>query len=319
MPINASHFAPAFKYNSRNDLGPTHTDPHSNKRKRAAEEDRDEQDKRSSDGEFSPSDAYTQRVQHAWSEKSLQTRFGQLNPPIKTPFAASSVRIRGQSGTTLGLRQKHIRVLTAILHQSLLKADYSRAARAWQLLLRTEVSGHSFDPRHGQRWGIGCEILSYQSSKIVDGDFEIYSHGVPQHDKVSGPSPIEEIDRQRVEKVKGYFTSLQVQYPYHKLSPHSTNSLDFCYALLTFWIHEVWRKQLSLNSSDLQKQGDGATGGKEEKVSAILHEAQEISSLLEGKLSSPPFSDSEAYIDLQKMVRLWITGLDQPLTSRSLS
>ncbi|KAF2403309.1 hypothetical protein EJ06DRAFT_553659 [Trichodelitschia bisporula] len=82
--------------------------------------------------------------------QSLKPPLHHVDPAYYEPLPYKST----EPGT---LRERHLAVLTAVLHHTLLRRDYRRAGRAWGMLLRS--SRDAADVRIQGRWGIGSELL----------------------------------------------------------------------------------------------------------------------------------------------------------------
>ncbi|KAL1976859.1 hypothetical protein VTN31DRAFT_3141 [Thermomyces dupontii] len=235
--------------------------------------------------------------------KALVGKLASLDPPVFLPESPAHGR---------NLRLRHLAVLTAVLHRSLLQGDYLRAGRAWGLILREEFAGRSIDVRQGDRWGIGAEILLRQ-------------HG-------QGDSPTSVFSRQGFKAVKHYYERLIVQFPYRKAFPDtSVSSLHFYPAMFGLWIYVVQEESNATRDAileqddrsvqdypeeeDYMRSPDDSEGSpsRASRVAAVrakeLAEAQEIAARMDEIMVSPPYSDSPELLRLRAMVSLWIGDL----------
>lgn len=124
--------------------------------------------------------------------------------------------------------------MTATLHKCLLAGDYRRAGRAWGLLLRSEVNGHSLEIRNQGRWGIGAEILNHRDSSLLEHSPRGNEVAVHIDDGVAGIKHM--FSREKFQRAQDYYERLILQYPYRKTFAESTNSLDFYPAMFSLWI-----------------------------------------------------------------------------------
>ncbi|KAI9839305.1 MAG: hypothetical protein M1819_003300 [Sarea resinae] len=264
-----------------------------------------------------------------------------LSPPLYGPDAdASSAGVR--SGTKL--RMRHLAVMTAILHRSLLDGDFVRAGRAWGALLRTEMAGRGMDIRAGGKWGIGAEILLRRS--VPSQRFE--SNGQDEEDDTSSPrlsdtaeedssSPPGWFSKDGFEKAKEYYERLILQYPFRKGFPGEISPLQFYLAMFGLWIYSIQQdSRTSRQKIDLSRRDDseGQMSEDEQPLSSDqrdnkdrkheqyeevrleeLKQAQELAARLEELLLSPPYSDDWQLWHLHGMIALWVGDLHVPTRS----
>lgn len=196
------------------------------------------------------------------------------------------------------LHIQHLSAITAILHRCLAEQDYTRASRAFGLILRDSVGGHAIDVRNEGRWGVGAEILlkagSHRDRSIGDNAANDESH---RH----GPL----FTREGFERAKRYYERLIIQYPYVKAHAMAVNALDFYQALFGLWIyiaHEEGKTQLDSDPVSLRLHE--------------LHQAREIADRMDACMSSVPFSDDLELIRLRGMVALWMADLAESCSGR---
>ncbi|MCJ1225504.1 hypothetical protein MMC12_002153 [Toensbergia leucococca] len=255
----------------------------------------------------------------------LFTSKGQLSPH----FPNTGIR------TVVGLRQRHLNMLTSILHRCMLEGDYARAGRAWAMLLRMSLNGHPMDIRTHGRWGIGAEILLQRDYQFKD--FGNAAETSPDRSETNQDSQALLVSRypfseEAFDRVKDYYERLILQYPYSKTFPNSVNALDFYLAMFGLWIYIVQQQYKSSmenveNASQDGKQdyGDLYDGtppqasspklnrSNYEKMEDIrttaLQRGLEIVTRLDELQLSPPYSDDARLWNLKGMVALWIGDL----------
>ncbi|KAI9654176.1 MAG: hypothetical protein M1829_000958 [Trizodia sp. TS-e1964] len=274
-------------------------------------------------------------------QKTVRLELASLNPSLFAPDA----HLKSLQGSVrpLGMRYQHLAVITTILHRSILEGDFERAERAWAMILRTGMRGRGVDMRGDGRWGIGAEILLQkgESSKSHDrtspGDEDEPRSGTPASEKHPTEAALEE--------VKEYYERMILQFPYNKVRPHVTDSLDFYPAMFGVWIYSVQnkykRKRSQLQSiatadsnsdSDPESTSDsGSSTGydghsafklyrassrakrkqhkepPEEHIrTAELAEAEAIAARMDDVLASPPYGDSLRLWNLRGMLSLYL-------------
>lgn len=230
----------------------------------------------------------------------------------------------------MGFRQQHLAALTAVLHRCILAGDYTRAGRAWGILLRTEVNGHFMDVRTHDRWGFGAEILCRRHLQPIESTSRQQRSLTFEED--SKKQPLLESNQwfssEGFDKARGYYERLILQHPYRKAFPSALSALDFYPAMFGLWIYsEQEEHELSLKSlreadinlaHSLRKPEHTSKRGpsprphaqahlQEEDINkAFLRRGRQIAARLDELLVSPPFSDSTRLRDLQSMVNRWI-------------
>ena len=239
---------------------------------------------------------------------------------------------------TPGLRQRHLAAMTTTLQRCLLEGDYIRAGRAWGLLLRTEHNGHIIDLRTNNRWGVGAEILLRRDMELARKR---------KFGPMSDFNEFAKSDRARscwfsvdgFEKAKNYYERLVLQYPYRKIAPNATGPLDFYRAMFGLWIYSVNEQHFAelgslRNHTDRNVHNNSIVEDETESESKLdaasasdigtelrysqerdrirkctLERALEISSRLAELLISPPYTNSDVFKSLRKMVDQWIKDL----------
>lgn len=265
---------------------------------------------------------------HLVSRGQISDELTTLKPPLYVaPWRLPNTKAENMLGST-GLRQHHLKIITAILHRCLSEGDYIRGGRAWAMLLRAEQSGHSVDLRTHDRWGVGAEILLQCESQRVQK--------TQTHNAVDIPSSTADssFKAESMEKAKEYYEWVALQYPYRKAFPKATGSLKFSIALLSLWIYSV-KEQASKAliafgssaknieetdsevSDDFQRSFAPDTEldryrNCEQIRREILQSAQEIGARLDRLLVAPPYSDFARFWKLRGEVSLWIADLSVP-------
>ena len=252
------------------------------------------------------------RSRHWRSVHRISKSLGKLKPPLLGPGHFLPPGLPESLGPKeSGARQRHLSVLTSILHRSLLRHDYKRAGRVWGLLLRSEVSSHSVDLRHGFKWGLGAEILLRRHSEVLqsnDNHMTVVSLGNVSTDSY------QYISSDGFDRVRQYYDRLSLQYPYHKSFPDAIGPLDFRFAMFSLWIYLCHsRKPLNVGTHETALVDDpeshSETGEVQESQEGVLYVARELSRQLDELVSSPPYSDSERFQNLKAMVDLWTADL----------
>lgn len=139
------------------------------------------------------------------------------------------------------LRNRHLSVLTTLLHRCLQEGDIVRASRAWGMLLRVQISGRGIDIRSNGYWEIGAALLMRsldQKRRNTNGDEEN-----------GDPDALEQVDdedaekrwgtREGLEKVKEYYERLILEFPYNRHFQKSISALDFWPAMVGCEIYGI--------------------------------------------------------------------------------
>lgn len=270
---------------------------HKKKRKRSksaksttAADDGDEDDDRDSDA-YSPSQEYAAVIGPEEREERRVSRYTLLKdvPAAPFPHKAHSVKPSRKQYThvaadedTAGqsLRVQHIAAMTAVLHRSVQRKDWTRAKRAFGLILRTEISGQFIDIRAADLWGIGAEILFRQQ-----------------------PDPGKSYSLSGFDAARSYYENLIVRYPYHRNSPNSVNSIDFYLAMFSLWIYVTQAERAFDQNED--------DGSLHNALAQELQEAAEILSRLERITAQSPFSGIEHFVKLKADVKQWHANLER--------
>jgi len=205
----------------------------------------------------------------------------------------------------LSLHQQHVAAMTAAMHTSLLKGDFTRAGRAWGMLLRSSASGVPIDLRAHQRWSVGAEILLHKNSN----------------------SKSTEVDREGMQAAKDYYEQLILQYPYQRHLPHAINSLSFYPAMFGLMIYEATetsRRTISrlesaspeVSSPTNSERSDSSRNGEIADIKrSELDSATHIAARLDELILTPPFDHFVPLLQIRGMVALWTADLFEDLSS----
>jgi len=229
------------------------------------------------------------------------------------------------------LRQRHLGVLTTIMHHSLLKRDYRRAGRAWAMLLRSGPSAvqlglTTMDLHRDGRWQIAAEVLLRRESAQSDG-FGQPPSSMLADEELTGQNLKPIFSETGLRAVRDFYNRLIVQFPLH---PSRLNTaVDFYLAMYSLWIYQVVdgarseRERLSRLSeaSDIpienfdsprHSESSGEEHSAAERREIDLEEirgARLIASRLEALLSSPPYDKDPQLLHLGGSVALWLANL----------
>lgn len=250
-----------------------------------------------------------------------------LKPPLYVPRDVGLP-------SNLGLRQRHVAVLTSVMHRSLLEGDYVRAGRAWGMLLRAEMNGRHMDLRTHGRWGIGAEILLRRDAQLAQRRMTQEDDDHDDGDPYSREETADFFSEDGLDKARDYYERLILQYPYRKQNPNAVNALDFYPAMFGLWIYfvqdrhktalsrihhsigngdrERTNEDLHTNtppSSPASERSERGHARTEDVRRSTLQQAEEIAIRLEELLLSPPYSDDPTLWSLRGMVALWVGDL----------
>lgn len=264
------------------------------------------------------------RFPHAAPTKDDSAKGQTLQGQFSHGLATLSVPIYPpQSPAHTGsLRLQHLAALTTILHRCLLQGDFTRAGRAWGLLMREQFRGMPADVRLETRWGIGAEILlrrDKQPTSLTDPPVSKDSTIV---DKTPPP-----FTHKGFAEAKEYYERLILNHPFLKTHPHSISALHFYPAMFGLWVYvaqeesrferdRIDDEEYSEVSDEDSMEGYGEHNGSNRKQTLVakvrlreLEQAQQIATRIDTLLGSPPYSDSSELLELRGMVSLWIGDL----------
>ncbi|MCJ1478555.1 hypothetical protein MMC13_007236 [Lambiella insularis] len=266
------------------------------------------------------------RVKKSCAPLELTRELANLKPPLNPPAHYQSTAISEHESTSL--KQRHLAVLTTILHKCLLQGEYIRAGRVWGLLLRAEVNGESMNIRANGMWGLGAEILLQRDLQQRQRDTRSQSLDVPA--KSGNNAERGDLYGKRAsftnegfEIARAYYERLILQYPSRKWLPNSLSSLHFYPVLFGLWICHVQDQHVSALDRlppIPTNRSDGESGSEENDRQRdfnnrenlrkpTLQSAGVISGRLDELLRSFPYSDSAMLWGLRGLVSLWIGDL----------
>lgn len=261
------------------------------------------------------------------SKKKLpvEEQLAALNPPLYVAPTSSD-------DTSTSLKRRHLDNLTTILHRCMLNGDWTRAARAWSLLLRTEIDGRGIDVRRSGRWGIGAEILMRGGTKnptaTTSGTND--EDASPSPSDHNGPPPSQtQFSDDGFTLAREYYERLILQYPHTPYTQRGLNATSVYPALFNIWIYEVQdrsqqaRKRLhavdvdnpesSRDSIDSNDSNDKRRDQLRQARIKELDQALPIAIRIDELLLSPPYDTSASLLQLRGMVALWISDLHAEL------
>ena len=245
--------------------------------------------------------------------------FGAFAPAAHS--RSCSLRDAGTAASHTGLRRQHLAVLTAILYRCILEGDYVRAGRAWGMLLRADLDGHSVDLRTDGIWGLGAEILMFRDSQLASGQTQPLNdhrkHSIDESDSTkltAGHKMASLFSRDGFLKAKDYYERLILQYPFRKAASNTVSALDFCPAMFGLWIYSVQEQGRATYKIMGEANGVEYHQERDEKIHASirkqsLEQISEINARLDELLASPPYSDDAKLWRLLGMVAVWEADL----------
>lgn len=248
------------------------------------------------------------------AERRISDELATLKPPLYLATGRVPTVTVENFMDSRGLRQHHLKSMTAVLHRCFSDCDFIRAGRAWAMLLRAEQRGQSIDLRTHDRWGVGAEVL-----------MQCESHMAHNFEDTSDSTFKRKMKPEILAKAKEYYERVGLQYPYHKASPNASRALNSSIAMFSLWICTVkeWSSIASnedIDEADLEA-NDGVQSSyasdierdhyqKREQVKKdTLKSAYEIVARLNQLLVSPPYSDSANLWKLCGGTFLWIADL----------
>ncbi|KAI5788323.1 RNA polymerase I-specific initiation factor-domain-containing protein [Geopyxis carbonaria] len=218
------------------------------------------------------------------------------------------------------LRAKHIAVITTLLHRCLLTHDWTRARRAYGLLLR----GKDVDVR--RVWGVGVDILlrvgetekavEFLDRLVLFFPYRARLHG--QHPALAVSTGHGEAEGGKSEgegkeggQGKGRGRGKRKKQPRADTRAPHPSAIEFNPALFSLLIEASG----CANVSGVDDDGDGdeiksGVGSGGNGGSGGAGEPEKIKERLEVLMLSPPWSDLEALKVLRGMVCLWMADLE---------
>lgn len=259
----------------------------------------------------------------------LHESIAALDPPLYAANSTSKTHTVGGQNENPALRRSHLDNLITVMHRCLLEGDYDRAARAWGLLLRTQVAGRRLEPlnpRNHGRWGIGAELLLRRGVPTQHVSTARNRDEMNQGSAGSETQPVDASDADDVYTELGlglareYYERFIIQYPYRKSAPDAVDSRIFYPPLFTTWIMEIRdqssraRKRRQRKAEDDDNDDDVDENGDpyplESEIQAReLSSARELCDRLDQLLISPPFDKHTELLYLRGNVGLWLSDL----------
>ncbi|KAF2824345.1 hypothetical protein CC86DRAFT_296800 [Ophiobolus disseminans] len=232
--------------------------------------------------------AHAKAVKNHYGPKQVQEEISKSPARLYAVSALSRVDSLNEQSQAISLKKTHLNVLSTVMHRCLVDEDYSRAGRAWGMLLRTQIAGgRPVDPRNHDRWGIGAETLLRRKP------------GLPLNDDPDPQALSQDMfSEEGFELAREYYERLIIQYPYRKLSPHAVDERTFYPAMFSLWIFEITEK-----SKRDPRARENAIQVEE------LARAMEISERLDQLIASPPFDKQASLLDLRGQLSLWTSVL----------
>ncbi|KAF2242936.1 hypothetical protein BU26DRAFT_493722 [Trematosphaeria pertusa] len=221
---------------------------------------------------------------------SVAEEMASLTPAVFDPAGGTSDK--------RALRQKHLEILSTVMHRCLLEGDYDRASRAWGMILRTQAAGRPIDPRNHERWTISAELLLRRKPSSESN--YIRNEGVHARSPDEEQPQVHEDEtftEDGFELALDYLKRLTVQYPYRKLAPRAVDARTFLPPYFELRIREVYEKSKHAHAHEAAL--------REEE----LAQARDICKELDGKMESPPFDKHEGLLQLRVKLGLWISDL----------
>ena len=268
------------------------------------------------------------------SESSLIDELAQLRPPLRTVRGSSSPEPYTKA---TALRRRHQKILTTMMHKSLLENDFIRAGRAWGMLLRAEQGGHSFDPRTNARWGLGAEFLVLRHVQVARPNLEAVRRAKDDvlSNQYSASKPFSSL--QGAAQAKDYYERLILQYPHRKFAPTVTGPQEFHLASFGLWVYAL-KEQYLLSIADIEKgtvgphlrdimevgRGPNLSSSalklsqyrqKESVRQKALQGARDIALHLDEMLNAPPYSDDPRFWRLLGVIHTWVGNLSLVIKS----
>ena len=245
--------------------------------------------------------------------------FGAFAAPAHVRSCAS--RDARTARSHIGLRRQHLAVLTAALYRCMLEGDYVRAGRAWGMLLRVDLDGHSMDLRTDGIWGLGAEILMFRNSQLANSQTQPLSdqrkHSIDGRfltGLTAGRRMALLFSSDGFLKAKDYYERLIIQYPFRKGASNTVSSLDFYPAMFGLWIYSVQEQGRATCKIMREANGVKYQQKRDEKIhdsilKQSLEQLSEINARLDELLVSPPYSDHAKLWRLRGMVAVWEADL----------
>ncbi|KAI6353628.1 hypothetical protein MCOR25_008917 [Pyricularia grisea] len=309
-----------------------------------------------SDADFLPSTAVPDFPHRPLPREKLSGRQSSSSPPPPETNnddedTGKDAKRRQNAEQVHRVAERHLGVLTALIHRSLEEGDIARAKRAFGLLVRSEIRGASVDLRKNGYWALGAEILMREGERppSLSGDEAAVDEEGDAMRSDDGDGDKEETIPCRwgrasnMPAVRDYFRSLISQYPWNRFHPRSISALSFWPALLGCELYNTWIEQVrALRRLDIEAEDwslvddsndevdpDGAGDSaylklerrKREARDAIrldaLRQMRDVARSMDDLMIAPPYSTSHELLRLRGMIALYMADLVVPPRPRS--
>jgi hypothetical protein len=213
--------------------------------------------------------------------------------PRRRPIPPVETGTKQPEGQVQSLHTQHVAVLMTVLHQSLLRDDMPRAARALGLLFREEmIAGNAAMRTHGLV-GIAAEVL--------------LRNGSPRESQSRSPRAPLPFTRDGFERAKRLYERLIVRHPYHKSWPNAVNAIDFYLAMFNLWVYVVHAEHTVPPAGEDYVDADTDA----EQKMRELAQATQIADRLDTCMASVPYMDEAELIRLRANIALWTADLHE--------
>ena len=260
----------------------------------------------------------------ALTPKRIQHELLQLRPPLY--LSGLSANEGAQSSSSL--KQSVIASLTMIMHRCLLQGDFSRASRAFGMLLRSEVGGEQPDLRRQKFWGIGAEILLRQNEANPTETAMMQEVTSSDPQRPSQKTRPGNISSSSFQLAKEYYDRLILEYNYQKRHSHNLSSLHFHPLMFSLWIFFVYNEHLLSQSANTSTthENDSSDSDPVEALPEFsehdrrladirtigLEKAQQIIERMEEVMDAFPYSEDATLWRLKGDLHLWMSDLLRP-------
>ncbi|OAL39406.1 hypothetical protein AYO20_01276 [Fonsecaea nubica] len=215
-----------------------------------------------------------------------------------------SAQLSKVSDSSRSLHLQHLAALTTIVHRSLLKEDFPRAARALGLIFREDIVSKYAAVRTQGYMGIVAEVL--------------LRNGAPKERVPTQRFSALPFTHEGFENAKRFYERLIVRHPYHKSWPEAVNAVDYYLAMFNLWIYVVQFQYATVHEvdeSDMDSVTSSPRAGKSNSQShkkvRELEQADQIASRMDTCMATVPYMDEPELIRLRAMVALWIADLHE--------
>lgn len=233
------------------------------------------------------------------------------------------------------LRQRHLNVLTTIMHHALLKGDYQRAGKAWAMLLRSgsaaiRLGDTTMDLHKGGQWEIAAEMLLRRTpSRLAQPSSQHERSGATAREQAfPAPNSQPVITEECLRTARDFYERLIVQFPIH---PNRSNTqIEFYLAMFSLWIYEISERAKLDQQRLMQRDGTMMQPDDFDEESNLLEPmdqdelvtlelgqiqaneiqgARQIASRLDDLLSLPPYDKDPRLLHLRGSIALWMGDL----------